>query len=56
MGSRFARSFANIQMEPCAWLEGERIRYQTALEFYEIYREVLGKMRGTHERSRQHGR
>lgn len=46
LGRHFAKRFANIQMEPCAWLDGDRIHYKTALEFYEIYHTVLNKMRG----------
>ena len=46
MGRRFARSFANIPMEPCAWLTGEHVHYRTALEFYDYYRAVMRKMQG----------
>ena len=46
MGRTFARRFANIQMEPCAWLECEALQNATALEFYEYYRAVVRRMHG----------
>lgn len=46
IGRQFASCFANLPMEPCAWLQGDRLHYQTAAEFYRYYKAVRGKMQG----------
>lgn len=50
MGRWFAKRFANIQLEPCAWLDYPGACSGTAIEFYEIYCDLLAKMQGTTER------
>lgn len=46
MGKRFAKRFANIPLEPCAWLDDPRHQGTTALDFYRRYRKILNRMRG----------
>ncbi len=44
LGKRFAARFGNIPLEPCGWLDGVKTR--TAMEFYEVYCDLLKRMRG----------
>lgn len=46
LGRRFAKRFANIQLEPCAWLQDDSYHGHTAAEFRRYYRKLLKKMRG----------
>ena len=46
LGRRFARRFANIQLEPCAWLQDNSYHGHTAADFFRHYRKLLKKMRG----------
>jgi len=48
MGKQFAKRFANIQLESCAWLNDGKGRQGTAMDFYKKdYRPLLRRMRGT---------
>ena len=51
VGRAFARRFANLPLEPCVFLEDERYRGRTAMEFYRYYHRMLRKMRGISGRS-----
>ncbi len=46
MGKRFAERFGTMQLEPCVWLDYPGQKRCTAIEFYEIYCDVLRQMRG----------
>lgn len=46
MGKRFAKRFANMQLEPCVWLDYPGLKSRTAMEFYGIYCNLLRRMRG----------
>jgi len=46
IGRKFAKKFAHIKLDPCAWLNDGRNPSQTAEHFYEDYRKLLRKMRG----------
>lgn len=46
MGKQFAKKFAHIKLEPCAWLNNGRNPSQTASNFYGDFRILLHRMRG----------
>lgn len=46
IGKKFAKKFAHIRLEPCAWLNEGRNPSQTAANFYDDYRRLMRKMRG----------
>jgi len=46
MGKQFAKKFAQIRLEPCAWLNDGRNPSQTALNFYADFKKLLRRMRG----------
>ena len=46
LGRKFAKRFANIPLEPCAWLRGKGTENLTALEFYLYFHAVMQRLAG----------
>lgn len=46
LGQQFAKRFGTMQLEPCVWLDYPGQKRCTAMEFYEIYCDLLIDMEG----------